>query len=204
MPYRTIADGGTYWKFYGSSSKLFLVQEVQGKIELMYSNYGITDNSTNYTVFKDKNNNNKVYAAIKSNQIGAYSQVTNTINAFEQVVFELTNAYRAANGKSTLTWQSGLAKASQLHAEDMAINNYLNHIGLNGSTFESRAKNQGVTASAECITSSYANPFYAFDSWVSEPTDNTNLLRSYGGAVGVGWAYNGAGSYKWLGVIMFR
>jgi uncharacterized protein YkwD len=59
----------------------------------------------------------------------------------------LINKARTDSGLSALTVNDKLAATAKAHAIDMVCNNYLSHIGLSGSSPETRVTAQGYTAS---------------------------------------------------------
>ena len=107
----------------------------------------------------------------------------------------LINAARAAQSLPALTVNDKLTLAAQSHSADMACNNFLNHIGWNGSTPESRIAAAGYAAS---ITREniYAqppqyggNPQAAMDFWKQDTTHWDNaILNPQVTEIGVGYA----------------
>lgn len=105
----------------------------------------------------------------------------------------LINEARADAGVPALTANTQLATAAKSHATDMLCNNYLSHIGLDGSTPEERVKAAGFTASL-VVENLYAlhpayggNPQSAMDWWMSDPTSKADLLNANTTAVGVAY-----------------
>ena len=94
----------------------------------------------------------------------------------------LINNARTSSGLSTLTVNEKLAAAAKAHAIDMVCNNYLSHLGLSGSTPETRVAAQGYTASVVAenlfaLQPAYGgNPQAAFNWWMGDATSKTNLL----------------------------
>jgi uncharacterized protein YkwD len=75
----------------------------------------------------------------------------------------------------------------------MLCNNYLSHVGLDGSTPEQRVEVAGFTASlvAENLYALHpaygGNPQSALDWWMSDPTSRDNLLTEDTTAFGVSY-----------------
>lgn len=107
----------------------------------------------------------------------------------------LINAARAAQSLPALTVNDKLTLSAQSHSADMACNNFLNHIGWNGSTPEFRIAAAGYVAS---ITREniYAqppqyggNPQAAMDFWKGDTSHWDNaILNPQVTEIGVGYA----------------
>ena len=101
--------------------------------------------------------------------------------AFVTELQTLINNARTSNGLPALNINQNLATAAKLHASDMLCNNYLSHIGLNGSTQEFRVAAQGYTGTL-AVENIYAlpqsNPQAAFNWWMSDPTNRGNILNA--------------------------
>jgi uncharacterized protein YkwD len=111
----------------------------------------------------------------------------------EQLIFELTNAFRAANSLSKLTWNDKLAGAARSHSQDMADRNFFDHINPDGKGPTDRAEALGYSwkAYAENISSGYQNAVSAVDGWINSPGHRGNLLTTTCNEIGVGWIESG-------------
>ena len=96
---------------------------------------------------------------------------------------DLINEERTAAGLPALTLNAQLTTAAQNHAVNMLCNNYLSHIGLDGSTPEQRVEAAGFNASL-VVENLYAlhpayggNPQAAVDWWMSDPASMADLLN---------------------------
>ena len=105
----------------------------------------------------------------------------------------LINDERNRAGLPALTVNAQLTAAAKAHATDMLCNNYLSHIGLNGSTPETRAKEAGFNGSP-VLENIYAlapeyggNPQTAVSWWMGDPTSKADLLNANTTAVGVAY-----------------
>ena len=105
----------------------------------------------------------------------------------------LINDERTGAGLPALTVNAQLATAAKNHAVDMLCNNYLSHIGLDGSTPEDRVQEAGFTASL-VLENLYAlhpayggNPQSAFDWWMSDAASKADLLNANTTAVGIAY-----------------
>ena len=95
----------------------------------------------------------------------------------------LINEERDSAGTSALTLDEQLSAAAEAHAVDMLCNDYLSHIGLDGSTPEQRVEAAGFDASL-VVENLYAlhpayggNPQSAVDWWMSDPEAREDLLN---------------------------
>jgi uncharacterized protein YkwD len=105
----------------------------------------------------------------------------------------LINDERTGAGLQALTDNAQLTAAAKAHATDMLCNNYLSHIGLNGSTPESRVEAAGFTASLVLENLYALHPAYggnaqsAFDWWMSDPDSRADLLNANTTAFGIAY-----------------
>jgi len=105
----------------------------------------------------------------------------------------LINDERTGAGLPALTVNTQLATAAKNHAVDMLCNDYLSHIGLDGSTPEERLREAGFTASL-VIEDLYAlhpayggNPQSAFDWWMGDADSKADLLNANTTVVGLAY-----------------
>jgi uncharacterized protein YkwD len=96
----------------------------------------------------------------------------------------LINKARTDSGLSALTVNEKLAAAAKAHAIDMVCNNYFSHLGLSGSTPETRVKAQGYTASLVLENLYALHPAYginaqtAFNWWMNnDSASRANILN---------------------------
>jgi uncharacterized protein YkwD len=96
---------------------------------------------------------------------------------------DLINEERTSAGLPALTLNAQLTTAAKNHAVNMLCNNYLSHIGLDGSTPEQRVEAAGFNASV-VVENLYAlhpayggNPQAAVDWWMSDPIAKADLLN---------------------------
>jgi uncharacterized protein YkwD len=115
-------------------------------------------------------------------QAPAACQITENAT-FVSELQTLINNTRTSNGLSALRVNERLAAAAKAHATDMLCNNYLSHIGLDGSAPQSRVAAQGYVASL-VIEDIYAlHPAYgitpqsAFNWWMNDPAHRADLLN---------------------------
>jgi len=105
----------------------------------------------------------------------------------------LINNERTSNNLTALSANQRLAAAAKAHAVDMICNDYLSHVGLNGSTPQTRVTTQGYKATI-MFESLFAlsptnggNPLAAFNWWMNDPQQRSEILNS--GTTDLGIAY---------------
>ncbi|MBD0842019.1 sigma-70 family RNA polymerase sigma factor [Streptomyces sp. TRM68416] len=102
-------------------------------------------------------------------------------------VLALVNAEREKAGCGPVTSDDRLARAAQLHSEDMSQNDYFDHTGLNGSTFADRATAQGhPSPGAENIAQGQPTPEAVMESWMNSPGHRQNILNCSLTTMGLG------------------
>lgn len=93
-----------------------------------------------------------------------------------------------------LRWNALLEQAAQLHADDMAANNYFSHAGGDGSTPAQRVLRSGYRyrATGENIASGQGSPEDAVSGWIASPAHCANLMNALFTEMGVAYAVNAA------------
>ncbi|MFE1769680.1 sigma-70 family RNA polymerase sigma factor [Streptomyces sp. NPDC059008] len=102
-------------------------------------------------------------------------------------VLALVNAERAKAGCGKLTSDDRLARAAQLHSEDMSGNGYFDHTSRDGRSFVDRAQAQGYqNPGAENIAQGQSSPESVMQSWMNSPGHRANILNCDLNTMGVG------------------
>jgi uncharacterized protein YkwD len=135
-------------------------------------------------------------AAATSAPGGTASTATCSFDENAQFVTQLQTLItdeRTTAGLPALTVNTQLSTAAKDHAVDMLCNDYLSHIGLDGSTPEDRVREAGFTASL-VLEDLYAlhpayggNPQSAFDWWMSDADSKADLLNANTTVVGIAY-----------------
>ncbi len=116
-------------------------------------------------------------------------------------VLSLTNTERAKAGCGPVKADDRLARAAQLHSEDMSANNYFSHTGQNGSSFVDRAKAQGhPSPGAENIARGQSSAASVMDAWMNSEGHRANILNCSLKSLGVGVTRN---DWTWTQVFGF-
>lgn len=129
------------------------------------------------------------------------SQPTLSATAESRVV-ALTNELRQQHGCAPLVVSPALSLAAQQHSQEMADNNYFNHIDLGGHNPSWRALQAGYTGSAgaENIAAGYTTADEVVMAWYNETPPNDghrqNLLNCSLTEIGIGYAVNPNSQYR--------
>jgi uncharacterized protein YkwD len=112
-------------------------------------------------------------------------------------VVALTNARRSAAGCGSLAPQPQLTRAAQLHADDMAANNYFAHTSQDGRAPWDRARQQGFTGRGigENIAKGYPTARAVVDAWIGSSGHRANIENCSYRHIGVGYH---AGTKTWV------
>jgi uncharacterized protein YkwD len=112
-------------------------------------------------------------------------------------VVSLTNARRAAAGCGPVASQPQLTRAAQIHADDMAANDYFAHSSQDGRAPWDRARQQGFTGRGigENIARGYATPRAVVDGWMGSSGHRANIENCAYRSIGVGYH---AGTKTWV------
>lgn len=120
---------------------------------------------------------------------------------FVQQVLDLTNEFRSQNGLPPLTLNTQLNAAALEQSQDMAQEDFFDHIGLDGSTPATRAQDQGYNFSfiGENIGAGYQTPGEVVQGWINSPGHRENLLNPNYAEIGIGYFYleNDTGFENW-------
>lgn len=111
------------------------------------------------------------------------------------------NAYRASNGLGPVTLNESLILSSRRHAEDMAGNDMVEHVGTNGSAFTDRMEAAGYKShiAGENIAGGQVSWDQVFEDWQNSPGHNSTLLLPDAREFGIAQVYdnNTRYSYYW-------
>ncbi|WNV88614.1 CAP domain-containing protein [Umezawaea sp. Da 62-37] len=118
--------------------------------------------------------------------------------AQEAKVLDLTNQERSAAGCSPLVADKRLATSARGHSQDMANQNYFDHVSKDGRTFVDRIKAAGYPSpGAENIAAGQQTPADVMKSWMESPGHRANILNCGLKALGVGVAKGGSFGIYW-------
>ncbi len=117
-------------------------------------------------------------------------------------VIALVNDARAAQGLKPLSPQAQLSAAAAVHSQDMACNDFVDHVGSDGEKWYGRVAAQGYANSASARENIYVgNPAFggdpqgAFDWWMNSKVHRENILNPNISEIGVAYFYNSESTY---------
>lgn len=117
--------------------------------------------------------------------------------SFEDEVVVLTNQERVANSLHVLSQDAKLTISARGHAADMAVNDYFDHTGLDGSSPFDRITDAGYVwnSAGENIAAGYSTPTEVVNGWMNSPGHRANILNSTFCDIGVGYAFEASSTY---------
>ena len=121
------------------------------------------------------------------------------LRATETQVLEMTNAYRTYMGLSNLQLETRAVASARGHSEDMAENNYYDHDSQDGTTFDVRMMQQGISKygyKGENICGGCGDAIYMVIGWIGSSGHRGAILETNFKYIGVGVAYNA--SAEWM------
>ncbi|NJO40709.1 MAG: CAP domain-containing protein [Cyanobacteria bacterium CRU_2_1] len=120
-------------------------------------------------------------------------------------VLALTNTHRQQAGLKPLRLNANLSTAAQSHSQDMALSDYFDHVGKNGSTAYDRLTAAGYNYSlaAENIAVGFPTAASVVYAWMNNPHHRVNMMHPDLQEIGIGYYFlaNDTGStnyrYYW-------
>lgn len=121
---------------------------------------------------------------------------------YESEVIALVNDARATQGLNPLDPQAQLSAAAEVHSQDMACNDFVDHVGSDGEKWYGRVAAQGYANSASARENIYVgdpafggDPHGAFDWWMNSKVHRENILNPNVSEIGVAYFYNSESTY---------
>ena len=175
------------------ANALFIGQELKIPVNLVTATATLPPTSTPVTPTVEGQQAQAATATSAPNSGTAGTCVPSQNDTFVSELVTLINNARTSNGLPALSVNQNLVTAAKGHATDMVCNNYLSHIGLDGSTPQSRATAQGYSASIVLENIYALHPAYgvnaqaAFNWWINNTESRGNILNA--GTTEFGIAY---------------
>lgn len=154
------------------------------------------------TVFYDKHENHSVTAiqiissALEQKREQYYPEVSTGVKeGFEQLLFELTNATRARYGLPLLTWDEEVQRTARAHSSDMAVNDYFDHINLDGQTPFERLEEDHISfrLAGENLAAGQPSSIFAHEGLMNSLGHRENILHPGFRSLGIGVAFDQEG-----------
>ncbi len=120
------------------------------------------------------------------------------LSSFETELVDLVNQERMMNGLAPLAIHPALRNAALAHSQDMSTNDFVGHVGSDGSTFVERLVRAGyanITAAGENIAAGYGSPGAVFDAWMSSASHRAIIMNPSFCDIGVGYVYEADDTY---------
>lgn len=200
-------DGQATWSTstFGSNARLVLLTD--GNLVLSTAERGAawttrTGGHGGSMLLLQKDGNLVLYAGA----VALWAVGVTPEEAAEQRIVDLVNIERAKVGCQPVQEDPRLAKAAELHSEDMRARGYFSHTSPEGSTLSSRAAAQGYPASAmgENIANGYQTPDSVMGAWMNSTGHRENIQRCSYQSIGVGSATGGRHAFYWTQVFGTR
>lgn len=115
----------------------------------------------------------------------------NSDRYFIDRVVELTNKERAKYGLQPVKLNLLLNEVALYHSQDMAMQDYFDHIALDGSEPWDRMTRAGYqySVAAENIAAGFLTPETVVEAWMKSPGHRSNILAPDVEEIGVGYYY---------------
>jgi uncharacterized protein YkwD len=128
---------------------------------------------------------------------------------YESQVMNLINQARTSEGLSTLKPESRLKAAASEHSLDMACNDFVEHYGSDGQTYQTRVSNQGYRYSTVTENIYAGDPAFggdpngAFNWWMNSQIHRAAILNSKYTNIGIAYVFNAASQYGGYYTVVF-
>jgi len=128
---------------YGTYSSQ--LNDFLGNIKYSYFNPSFIEPSEIPKLLNTYSENENTQKITNSNTISRITKPEIDILTLEKRIHELVNEERKKHGLPPLKWDNKLAMIARKHSQDMAINNYFDHINLRGEDPTKRGLKEGYT-----------------------------------------------------------
>ncbi len=117
------------------------------------------------------------------------SNASTSLNPLARGVLSLTNAVRQNAGLAPLQLNETLSTVAQSHSQNMAINDFFDHVDPSGDRSPQRvaAANYGYRATAENIGAGYRTAEGVVNAWLKSPSHSANIFNPALTEIGIGY-----------------
>lgn len=149
------------------------------------------------TLIRDEHKGNKI-AGMGYNLYRKPIGTSASLFANEKIIFELTNGFRVHYQIEPLVYNEQLSEVARAHTEDMAKNNYFDHVNLQGLGPSDRITKAGINwiSCGENIAAGNSTALKTFEQWVNSLGHRENMLQQVG-ELGVGGSYREGSEYRY-------
>jgi uncharacterized protein YkwD len=111
-----------------------------------------------------------------------------TLPKFVADVLRFTNDFRLQNNLKPLVYNDRLSTAAVTQSQNMAVQDFFAHEGLDGSTPQTRGTAAGYQGGVgENIAAGFTTPRSVVDAWINSPGHRANLLNPSYKDIGIGF-----------------
>ena len=140
------------------------------------------DNNEQIKIYKDSNNDNKIYAVLAVLLSYQNDEIDNSqefLDTKARENFDILNTFRSNYEMPILEWENLLVQSSKAHCIDMAEKGYFAHNSLDGTTHKDNLATgiQDTVAWGENIVAGRQLAVDTFDLWVNSLGHRVNMLR---------------------------
>lgn len=120
------------------------------------------------------------------------------LRAYEMECFDITNAFRVANGKPEVVYSAYAARVALTYAKDMADRNFLDHISPEGTNPLDRFEAQGIYVRqvSENLAGGFTDAIHVLRGWVDSASHRQGMLED-NQYLGVGAYYKPTSRYHY-------
>lgn len=199
---RSPATGGVftgYWQFQDSYGNRFGVDS--GGVGLIWVKIGVSW----YPLKATEKSTATLSLVTRSGQdtpVPSSSVCSPQQNAgYLEELLKLINDARQQQNLPALLLNDKLAAAADVHSVDMACQDFVDHIGSDGSTWYTRIQAQGYNYAYAAENIYVGNPTFggtpagAFNWWMNSKVHRDNILSPKATEIGIGYAYSPSSSY---------
>ena len=184
---------------YYTNAKDFVLND-KIRYDAIYDN---EDNNEQIKIYKDSNNDNKIYAVLVVLLSYQNDEIDNSqefLDTQARENFDILNTFRTNYEMPILEWENLLVQSSQAHCIDMAEKGYFAHTSLDGTTHKDRILATGIqdtVAWGENIVAGRQLAVDTFDLWVNSLGHRVNMLRENFTHVGIASIYKEGSIYNY-------
>ncbi|TDH65162.1 uncharacterized protein CCR75_000230 [Bremia lactucae] len=135
----------------------------------------------------------------KTNAAPRHLQAALPSNRHQLEMLNAVNRERAIVGLYPLCMNTKLQNVALGHSIDMAVKNYMSHIGSDGSTVQQRIQTARYDsiAAGENVAAGNLTVAQVMKAWMNSTNHRANILRQKITMFGCGYAYNQKSTYKY-------
>ncbi|MCC6146175.1 MAG: hypothetical protein IT308_01265 [Anaerolineaceae bacterium] len=188
-------QGGEYtgfWEFQNPDNRRFGVNS--NGIDLIWVKIGVS-------FYTDEGHLPTLAPAVSTPGVAPAGCTADQNLQYNQQLLTLINQARRTAALPELTPQKQLDAAAYAHSADMACNDFVDHVGSDGSTWTTRIKAQNYEYTYASENIYVGNPAFggdaqgAFNWWMNSQIHRDNILSPKVTEIGISYVYNAASTY---------